>query len=220
MIASGRIDEVRVGQAARLDGSGKRTAYRKSPVTGRVVVAELGLAGDTQVERRYHGGPEKAVYAYPVSGHAGWAAEFPEIADRFHPGAMGENLVIAGLDEAGVHIGDVIRAGTALLQVSQLREPCATFAAALGTPQVVKAMARSGRCGWYCRVLEAGQVAAGDGHDVIERPNPGWSIARLAALAVDKRPDPAVLEELVHLPHVADYWRQWARKRLARHGGA
>ncbi len=215
MIARGRIDEVRIGMPAPLDGIGKVTAYRKHPVAGAVAVHSLGLDGDTQVNRRYHGGPDKAVYAYPLSGYAGWIAEFPDLAPRLGAGAMGENLVVAGLDESGICLGDHIRCGTALLQVAQLREPCSTFADSLGTPKVVKAMARSGRCGWYLRVLEPGQLAAGDGHDVVERPNPGWTIARFAALIIAKRPNLDDLAEIAALPGLTPAWHDWAARKLS-----
>lgn len=215
MIASGRIDEVRVGQPAPLDGHGRITAYRKQPVAGPVAVGPLGLAGDTQVNRRYHGGPEKAVYAYPVAGYAAWQADFPDLAPRFGPGAMGENLVVAALDEATICLGDVIRCGTATLQVAQPREPCSTFAASLGTPRVARAMTRSGRCGWYLRVLEPGLVAPGDGHDVIDRPNPDWPMARFSALIAAKRHDGAVLAAIAALPGLTAQWQDWAKARLA-----
>ncbi len=91
---------------------------------------------------------------------------------------MGENLVVAGQDEASLCIGDIIRCGSATLQIAQIREPCSTFAAVLGTTRVVRAMTRSGRCGWYYRVIEAGSIGAGDAHDVIERPNPGLAASR------------------------------------------
>ncbi len=217
MIARGRIDEVRTGQPAPLDGAGKISAYRKYPVASPVAVGRLGIDGDTQVNRRYHGGPEKAVYAYPASGYAGWVAEFPELGQRLVPGAMGENLVVSGLDEGSICIGDRIRSGTALLQVSQLREPCSTFAASLGTPRVVRAMARSGRCGWYLRVLEAGVVGHGDAHDVVDRPNPAWSVARFAAVIILKKPVPADLAELAALPGLTPDWVDWAAQRLHRH---
>ena len=215
MIASGRIDEVRVGQPAPLDGHGLVTAYRKQPVAGPVAVGPMGLDGDTQVNRRYHGGLEKAVYAYPASGYAGWRTDFPDLAARLVPGAMGENLVVGGLDEATTCLGDVIRCGTATLQVAQPREPCSTFAASLGTPKVARAMTRSGRCGWYLRVLAAGRIGAGDPHDVVERPNPAWTMQRFAALIVAKRHDPADLAAIAALPGLTPPWQAWAKARLA-----
>jgi MOSC domain-containing protein YiiM len=220
IIASATLHAVHVGRAERLEnagrgGAGLMTAYRKTPVAGPVQVDALGITMDTQVNRRFHGGPEKAVYGYPLAGYAGWRAEFPDIADRFVAGAMGENLVVDGQDEAGLCIGDIIRVGTATLQISQIREPCSTFAAVIGTARVVKAMVRSGRCGWYYRVLDPGTLAAGDGHDVIERPNPGWTVARFAGFAAGRSGSIDAITELTTLPGLTPAWQARAAAALA-----
>jgi MOSC domain-containing protein YiiM len=214
---TGRITEVRIGTVAPLPGAGRggcgiMTAFRKSPVTGAVAVGATGLAGDQQGNLKVHGGPDKAVYGYPLSGYAGWAAEFPALA--MGPGAMGENLVIAGVDEASLHIGDIIRAGSATLQIAQIREPCSTFAAIHGTARIVRAMVRSGRCGWYYRVLEPGAIAAGDRHQVIGRPNPAWPLARLASFAAGRGGTTDALAELAALSGLSRYWRQKAQAAL------
>lgn len=216
MIAPGGITAVLVGKIAPLPGSDRRTAFLKQPVTGRVAIHPLGIEGDEIGNLRVHGGIEKAVYGYPVSGYSGWSAEFPALADRFGPGAMGENLSVAGLDENSVHIGDVIRAGSALLQVAQIREPCATFAAVFGTSRVVRAMTRSGRCGWYYRVIEPGNIAAGDCHDIVDRPNPDWSIARFAHFAAGKSGTVEALRQLTNLPGLTPAWQEKAAKALAQ----
>jgi MOSC domain-containing protein YiiM len=214
MIASGIIAQVRIGTPQPLAGVKLASSYWRQAVAGPVAVGELGLAGDRVGNTRVHGGPEKAVYAYPLSGHAAWARDFPAIADRFGPGAMGENLVIGGLDEGSVHLGDVIRCGTATLQVAQIREPCSTLAAALGTSALVKAMVKTGRCGWYLRVLEAGAIAAGDAHDVIERPNPAWPVGRFTPIAAGTAGTQDELAELAALPGLSAYWRSNLARRL------
>jgi MOSC domain-containing protein YiiM len=193
------------------------TAFAKMPASGPVAVGPMGLAGDSQGNLRLHGGLDKAVYAYPVSGYAGWRAEFPELAMR--PGAMGENLVVAEMDEHSVHIGDIVRIGSALLQVSQIREPCSTLAAIHGTARVVRAMTRSGRCGWYLRVLENGVIAAGDAHAIIDRPNPGWPVARFAAFAAGRSGTIEALAELATLPGLTPAWQAKAAAALALQGG-
>ena len=218
MIQPGNIVAVHVGRVTRLanagrGGRGLDTAFVKLPVAGPVAVHPLGLAGDEQGNRRVHGGPEKAIYGYPASGYARWRADFPEIATRFGPGAMGENLVVAGQDEGSICIGDTIRCGNAILQVAQIREPCSTLAAILGTARVVRAMTRSGRCGWYYRVIEPGVVTAGDAHDVIDRPNPDWTIARFAAFA-SGHGDAEDARQLAVLPGLTPAWQ---RKVTSRH---
>ena len=212
MIAAGVISAVHVGSITRLENAGRGgrgliTAFRKTPVTGAVAVGLLGLAGDSQANRRYHGGPEKAVYGYPVSGYVGWRADFPDIADVFGAGAMGENLVVTGQDEDEICIGDVIRCGSSTLQVSQIREPCSTLAAVLGTTRVVRAMVRTARCGWYYRVVESGFISAGDTHHVVDRPNPQWSVARFARQVATRGADPAAWRELTTLPGLTREWQ-------------
>lgn len=219
MIARGIIAQLRIGTPQPVAGVKLPSAYWRQPVAGRIAVGPLGLAGDRVGNPKYHGGPEKAVYAYPVSGYALWQAEFPALAPRFVAGAMGENLVVDGLDEATLCLGDVIRCGTATLQVAQIREPCSTFAAALGSRALVKAMVRSGRCGWYLRVLEPGTIAAGDGHDVIDRPNPAWPISRFTPIAGGKAGRVEELAELAVLPGLSDYWRAKLAQRLADQRG-
>lgn len=214
MIASGTIAQVRIGSRETLP-DGFVTAYRKQRTQMPLAVQTLGLDGDTQVNKRYHGGPEKAVYSYPLSGYPDWIQDFPTIAERFHPGAMGENLVIDGQDEDSICIGDIIRAGTALLQVSQIREPCATFARILGTPKVVRAMVRSGRSGWYSRVLEPGALQEGSPHTIIERPNPKWTMRRFSLFTRGEPQSNDDLAELASLPGLTPAWAAKATRALA-----
>ena len=143
MSAPGSLLAVHIGRIARLENAGRggrglNTAFIKTPVTGAITVHSLGLAGDEQGNLRFHGGAEKAVYGYPVSGYAGWRADFPDMADCFGPGAMGENLVIEGQNETTMCIGDIVRCGTATLQIAQIREPCSTLAAVFGTARVTE----------------------------------------------------------------------------------
>lgn len=215
MIASGNIAQLRIGTPKRMDGVRMASAYRRQPVAGPVAVHDLGLAGDRVGNPMVHGGPEKAIYAYPSTGYAAWQADFPAMAAQFVAGAMGENLVVDGLDETGLCLGDIIRCGTATLQIAQIREPCSTFAAAMGTNEVVRAMVHSGRCGCYLRVLETGVVAAGDCHDVIERPNAAWPISRFTPIAAGRAGTTDELAALAVLPGLSVYWQTKLHRRLA-----
>ena len=128
---------------------------------------------------------------------------------------MGENLVIAGCDETGIHIGDRIRVGGALLQVSQPRQPCFKLALALDEPRLPRAMTRHGWCGWYYRVLEPGVIGAGDEHNIVERPNPDWSVARFAAVIAARAMGADVLSELMAIEGLAQQWQAKALRLLA-----
>jgi MOSC domain-containing protein YiiM len=140
------------------------TGIFKVPVPGRVRVHRLGLEGDVQVDRRVHGGFNKAVYAYPHEHYAHWE-KFLNRND-FAFGQFGENLTTEGLLEADVRAGDKLRIGSTLLQVTQPREPCFKLMTKMNDFRFAKPFLTSGRTGFYLRVLEEGELGAGD---VIER---------------------------------------------------
>src|SRR5215472_10279849 len=177
MAASGRVVSVNVARAREIEISGKPvlTAIGKRAVAERVQVRALGLDGDEQADLRVHGGPARAVYAYPSehsrfwqtvraqAGVAGWD-------DPLAPGALGENLTIAGVVETDVYVGDVLRFPDCALAVSAPRLPCFKLNAAIGFPHAVKLMVESAWCGWYLAVREPGTIADGDAVDVVAGP--------------------------------------------------
>jgi MOSC domain-containing protein YiiM len=147
-----------------------RSGIDKKPVPGRVAVGGLGLDGDVQVNRKYHGGEGQAVYAYAQEDADHWAAE---LGRDLPPGRFGENLRTSGLDLTGAVIGERWRVGTALVEVTAPRIPCANFARFWGVPDLVKRFTAHGATGAYLRVLETGEVGAGDEVTVVERPAHG-----------------------------------------------
>ena len=174
-----RIDAVFVGTLRPLPPEGQQTGMFKMPVAGPVVAEREGLAGDMQADLRVHGGPEKAVHYYPAEHYAALAARVPALAGVLIPGVLGENLSGRGLTEDSVCIGDVFAIGTCRLQVSQPRQPCWKISHRLGHEPMSRVIADAGLTGWYFRVLEAGEIAAGDGIECVERPAPGLTLARL-----------------------------------------
>jgi MOSC domain-containing protein YiiM len=205
-----RLVQVRTGHARRIDGH--VTAYGKTPREGPVEARSLGLIGDEVANTRVHGGPEKAVYAYAASNYPLWAAENPRHAAKLVPGGFGENLLIEGLDEATACIGDRWRVGTALVEICQPRQPCATLARWFGDPLIVKAMVLNGRSGWYLRVAQDGAMTAGDPMQLEYRPAGAWSIARVLQASYRSPPDRAELAELAQAPGLASEWATWAAR--------
>jgi MOSC domain-containing protein YiiM len=168
---------VQVAQARKVLISGRSilTAIHKTAVQGPVAVGVLGLSGDEQADLSVHGGLEKAVYAYPAEHYAFWhdlrkRAGLSEIDNQLPHGAMGENLTLNGLLEANVWVGDVLRFPHCVLRVSQPREPCYKFNAAMGFNTAVREMALSGFCGFYLRVDEPGTLQAGDRFELVHGP--------------------------------------------------
>jgi MOSC domain-containing protein YiiM len=173
---TGRIEAVCVSGADLLslpDRRPDRSGIDKRPVTGRVAVHPLGLEGDVQVNRRHHGGEGQAVYAYAQEDADWWEGEL----DRaLPPGRFGENLRTTGLDLRNAVLGDRWRVGTALFEVTAWRTPCANFARFWGIPDLVKRFAAHGATGAYLRVLEPGDVGAGDGVEIVFRPDHGITV--------------------------------------------
>ncbi|MBL7647230.1 MAG: MOSC domain-containing protein [Candidatus Hydrogenedentes bacterium] len=137
-----------------------QTGIFKRPVAGPVTVGTVQIAGDRQADLVNHGGEDKAVYGYPWEHYAHWSGELGR--DDFEPGQFGENLTTEGILESELSIGDRLRVGTVLLEVSQPRVPCFKLNLRMKHPGFSKIFLKSGRVGFYFRVLEAGEVEAGD----------------------------------------------------------
>jgi MOSC domain-containing protein YiiM len=146
------VDALLIGALRILEPEGQRTGLFKEPVA-RVVVRRFGLVGDHQADRRYHGGPEKAVHQYPPDHYPRLAARFPAAASHAVPGALGENLVSAGMTERTVCIGDRYQMGEAELEVSQPRTPCWKINHRFGEADLSRFLLAERMTGWYYRVI-------------------------------------------------------------------
>jgi MOSC domain-containing protein YiiM len=156
------------------------TAIDKRTRPGRLEVGPEGLLLDTQVDRKYHGGAEQALYAYADEDADWWAAELER---DIPPGLFGENLRTTGIDVSGAEIGERWRIGTGpdavVGEVTSPRTPCMTFQKRLGEQRWVKRFTRAGLPGAYLRVLTPGTLGAGDHVEVVERPGHGVTVAHL-----------------------------------------
>jgi MOSC domain-containing protein YiiM len=211
-----RLASVNVGTPVRLltpKGRQVRTAIFKQPVAGRVAVREENLEGDAQADRRVHGGPDKAVYAYAAEDTAWWERE---LGRELGPGAFGENLTILGATESDACVGDVWRWGDALLQISEPRGPCYKLTLHRREERMIDLVNESGRTGWLLRVLRPGRVPVRGPIEVAER-HP----ARVSVLDVHRawrRKDGDELRELLHLDPLGSDLKQMIRNVLARRG--
>lgn len=210
-----RLASIQVGRIAPLGPEAVPSAFIKRAVAGAVAVGMLGLDGDAQADLTVHGGPEKAVYGYAADHYPAWANDFPSLAERFLAGSMGENLTVTSLREDDICVGDVHAIGTALLQVCQPRQPCFKLALALGEPRLGKAMVRSGRSGWYYRVLRDGAIAAGEEIRLAERPNPDFAFSRLVTIVNLGGANMAEMHALAEMPGIASRIAAKARAALA-----
>jgi MOSC domain-containing protein YiiM len=201
-----RIVSVNVGGQRDVEWFGRtvRTGIWKSPVEGRVAVRGVNLDGDDQADRRVHGGPDKAVYAYAVEDYAWWV----EQGDDVGPGTFGENLTTEGIDLSTALIGETWQVGTTVLEVAQPREPCFKLGIRMGDAGFKDRFAEADRPGAYLRIVEEGDVGAGDDLVVLDRPEHGWTVLEL--LHTTASPTPAALDALLAIPAVPDHWKAWA----------
>ena len=196
-----------------INGRAYDTGIYKSAVTGSVSLKRLNLAGDGQGDRKNHGGEYQAVYCYPHEHYATWATELARADFAF--GQFGENFTTQGLLENEVCIGDAFRIGGAVVQATQPRVPCYKLADKMGIRGFDKTFLRANRSGFYLRVLEEGEVEAGDSIALISRDPIGMSIAEVnAALYLDKQPIQA--ERALQIEALSPGWKRSFEKLLAQ----
>ncbi len=185
------------------------SAIGKQPVAGRVRVAGVQVAGDEQADLRVHGGPDQAVYAY-ASEDAAWWAE--ELGRDVPPGIFGENLTTAGLDQSGALIGERWQIGSVLLEVTAPRIPCAKLGRAFEDGRMVKRFAQALRPGAYLRIVEEGELGAGDPIEVVSRPSHAVTVAFVAQAILH---DHSLVPQLLDAPQLAARVLDWARAQAA-----
>jgi MOSC domain-containing protein YiiM len=179
------IVSTNIGQITHVEYRGKTvsTGYFKKMVTEPLFIGKQGILGDNVVDRRYHGGEEKAVYAYSQMHYAYWQKLYPHLELGW--GAFGENLSISDVDEANIRIGDIFRLGEALVQVTQPRQPCYKMNIRFESEDLINQYIDFGYAGIYFRVLEEGLVKIGDTL-ILEKSNPeSFSLHQVFRLLYD-----------------------------------
>jgi MOSC domain-containing protein YiiM len=190
------------------------TGFFKTPVGGPVFVGSTNLAGDGQADLKNHGGVDKAVLAYSADHYPKWRDELHLPDMRY--GAFGENLTIAGLNEESVFLGDIYRIGKVTFEVSQPRQPCWKLARRWRMHELTGTVVRNGRSGWYLRVLEEGWIEAQMPVELVERPNPMWSVARANEILHHRRTDLPLTLALADVSSLADSWVEELLERAER----
>ncbi|WP_082113949.1 MOSC domain-containing protein [Kiloniella litopenaei] len=211
------IESLLIGKSVPFGPKGQPSAIAKNLVSGPLKVTKLGFVDDEQADPRHHGGPEKALHHYAQEHYKTWSDEFPNInADALKVGGFGENISTTGLQEQDICIGDVFLFGTAVIQVSQGRQPCWKLNVRFSYPKMAASVQKSGRTGWYYRVIENGVVNQGDKLTLIERPQPDWNLARIQKVLYVDTLNRRDLQSLASLGELAENWKVLAQKRLSR----
>jgi MOSC domain-containing protein YiiM len=193
-----------------------QSAMDKLPVNGPLHLGIEGLDGDAQADRKNHGGPFRAVNVYPSEHYALWR-QVPGL-EGMGAGAFGENFTTRGMTEGTVCIGDAYRLGEeVVVTITQPRGPCYKLNRRWNMPDLEERSAQLGLTGWYLAVRQPGSVRPGIAFELLERPNPAWTVARVWALysAPAAQQEQAALREMAGLAGLSDGWREWAVKKLA-----
>ena len=190
------------------------TGIFKRPVEGLVRVRGVNLAGDAQADLSVHGGPYKAVYAYPAEHYEYWRKELGD--SELGWAAFGENLTTEGLNETVVHIGDRFRIGTTELIVTQPRLPCYKLGIKFGTQEMVKRLLMSRRTGFYFSVAKEGEIENGDAIELIGAEPGNLTVADITRLYAFEKNDREGLRRAARLEALPESWRSYFSEQLQR----
>ncbi len=194
------------------NGGSVATGIFKSPVSGPVRVERLNLVSDKQADLSVHGGPYKAVYAYPAEHYDYWRRELG--GGELPWGMFGENLTTEGLHERAVNIGDRYRIGTAEFRVTQPRSPCYKLGIRFGRPEMVRRFQNSRRTGFYFAVVQEGELEAGDSIELVAREANSLTVADIVRLYAFEKNDRELLQRAARLKALPENWRRYFQEQL------
>jgi MOSC domain-containing protein YiiM len=211
-----KILSVNVSFPKEVDFEGQKvtTGIFKEPIEGRVELRTLNLDGDKQADLTVHGGPDKAVYAYPTEHYEFWRKVYPNI--EMPNGMFGENFTTEGLMEAEVNVGDVFKIGSSKVIATQPRMPCYKLGVKFGRMDVLKKFLASGRSGIYFKVLEEGEVGAGDSIIQIKKDTNRVGISDIVRLYASDREDIKTMRHAVKVEALPEGWRHYFLEQIKR----
>lgn len=192
------------------------TGIVKNAIEGKVWAGKTNLTGDGQADLKHHGGPEKAIFVYPVSHYEAWQEKLDN--PDFTVGAFGENLAVLHMTEEDLCIGDVFQIGGARVQVSQPRQPCWRPARHWKVIDLALQIQQEGMTGWYFRVLQEGYMQAKDEFNLLERPFPEWTVARSNEIMHHEKDDLELAARLASCELLAPNWKNTLSKRAEGKG--
>jgi len=209
------VSNICTGTARPFRGD-EKSAFAKYPVEGPVRITKMGIEGDEQADRKHHGGSHMAVHHYPRDHADFWRGAIGEHALLDDPGAFGTNLAVTGLTESAVKLGDRFRCGSAILETSQPRMPCWKIEHRFQKKAMVAKIIKTGRSGWYYRVIEEGTAQAGDRIERISTGATDWTIERvILAIAYPKTVvEIPELEAMAANELLGPSWRSGAQKKI------
>ncbi len=211
-----KIVSVNVGLPREVTWKDKKvmTGIFKEPVKSRVLMRTLNLDGDGQADLSVHGGPSKAVYAYPSEHYPYWRDELPGMPLPW--ASFGENLTVEGMLEKEINIGDRFRVGSAEVMVTEPRMPCFKLGIRFGRDDIIKRFLRSARTGFYFAVLREGEVGAGDPIEPLSRGQGDVTVSDIWRLYAEERDNLELLRRAVQVEALPESWRGYFSHRIMK----
>jgi len=197
-----------------INGETQRTGIHKKPTSTPIYLEKENVKGDEVTNRKVHGGEFKACYLFSADHYQHWENLYPNLS--WHYGMLGENLTVEGLDETQLYVGDIYKVGNAIIQVTQPREPCTTFASKMGTINIMEQFIAHGKPGTYTRVLQEGNVTVGDTFELIEKAKNSISIANFFKLIFDREKNQEHLKLIIKNEVIPIYKREQLQRFIKK----
>jgi len=215
-----KLISVNVGlpRLAMRNGEPVSTGIFKEPVSDRVMLRTLNLDGDRQADLSVHGGPSKAVYAYPSEHYQYWKHELPEMELPW--GMFGENFTTEGLHEAQLNIGDQFRIGSAVVMVTEPRMPCYKLGIRFGRTDIIKRFLASERTGFYLSVLQEGEVGIGDEFELIQNNKQSVRVSDVTRLYTRDKHNTELLRRAIRVEALPESWKGYFQHQLEKLTGS
>jgi MOSC domain-containing protein YiiM len=190
-----------------------QSAIVKDEVTEPIAITHAAFGDDEVANKKHHGGPQRVIHQYAAEHYTFWSERFPESAEHFIPSSYGENLSTLGMTEENVHIGDIYRLGSALVQVSEPRRPCGTLNLRYRENSYLKELEKTNKFGWMYRVLEEGKVQKGDHIELVERVLEELPVSRVIRAIFDTETDQSLLSILENCSELSRTWRDYSQQK-------
>ncbi len=206
------INNTFTGKVAPLGESKFLTAIVKKLSSRNIDIDQVHFGDDEVHNKKHHGGIHRVLHQYASEHYTYWEKIFPAQTEKFSQGSYGENICTTGVDETRVCVGDLWQIGTALLEVSEARFPCATLNLRYQNPDYLKALMAVTKWGWFYRVIRAGTIASGNTGQLKERPNPQLTLATTIDVIMRRNQSPELVQLLRNCPQLSPQWRDKASK--------
>jgi len=203
---------VNVGSVRHFEYNGRpaKSGIWKSPVAGRIAARGVNLAGDDQADRKAHGGPDKAIYAYAVEDYRWWEQQ---IRRSLAYGEFGENLTTEGIEVNDAIVGERWEIGSTIVEVSEPRIPCWRLGVRMNDNKFPRSFTEAMRPGPYLRIIVPGDVGAGDVVRVVEKPDHDLTVRDVFRIYTRDRDE---AERLLAVPQMSESWKRWAKDFLGK----